>query len=128
LHDAPSHAKRQQNRIQTLQFSATFFHTSKQSMRTSMARRSFRFQAFSFFLRRLVSDVDNDPGDQKIRTKNRMPLSRQEGLWQYQNLQVAVSDLMSSDQINLNLCMLSDGVTSPFILPGWIFSHLRTLI
>ena len=48
LLDAPSHAKRQQNRIQTLQFSATFFHPTKQSMRTSMARRSFHFQAFFF--------------------------------------------------------------------------------
>jgi hypothetical protein len=77
-----------------------------------------------------VSDVDNDLADQKIRTKNLMPLSRQEGLWQYQNLQVAITDLMSSDQIRSDqpLQAFRWRVTSPFLLPGWIFSHLRTLI
>ncbi|KAG2577132.1 hypothetical protein PVAP13_6NG096090 [Panicum virgatum] len=52
-------------------------------------------------------------------------LSRQEGLWQYQNLQVAVSDLMSSDQINLNLCMLSDGKNHILIPCEWAIKNSR---
>jgi len=91
---------------------------------------SFHFQACFF----VVSGVDSDRAwDQKkkIRTKNLMPLSRQAGrlvgLWQYQNLHVAVTDLMSFRSTSTSADFSND-VTSAFPLPRLDIFHLRTHI
>jgi hypothetical protein len=74
------HAKRQQNIIiETLQFPATFFRTTKQASKQTgvhpwtmmyVPPRRSRFQACFF----VVSDVDGDRAWDQKRTKNLMPL------------------------------------------------------